>query len=80
MQNEKRKSRGLDLSIAQTTMRYKLLRVMQTYQKRNSGFKYNQSQMYILCRILEVVYREELAFWLFTCLLENILPLDFWQN
>ena len=53
---------------------------MQIYQKRNSGFKYSQSQIYILSRILEVVGTEELAFWLYTCLFEKILSLDFCQN
>jgi len=54
--------------------------VMITYHKRNGAFIYNQSQSEILIRILEVVYKKKTAFWLYVCLNESILPLNFYTN
>ena len=53
---------------------------MVTYHKRNGNFIYNQSQSEILIRILEVVYDNKKAFWLYCILNESILPLNFYTN
>jgi hypothetical protein len=53
---------------------------MVTYHKRNGAFVYNQSQSEILIRILEVVYDNKKAFWLYTLLSESILPLNFYTH
>ena len=54
--------------------------VMINYCKRNGAFLYNQSQSTILSRILEVVYKQEQAFWLYAVLLETILPANFYSQ
>ena len=54
--------------------------VMINYCKRNGAFLYNQSQSTILSRILEVVYKQEHAFWLYAVLLETILPANFYSQ
>lgn len=53
---------------------------MMTYHKRNGAFIYNQSQSEILIRILEIVFKEKNAFWLYCVLNETILPLNFYTN
>ena len=54
--------------------------IMTCYAKRNSAFAYNQSQSQILRRILEVVPDAKKAFWIYTCLIETILPLNFFSH
>ena len=61
-------------------MQSRFANVMITYHKRNGAFIYNQSQSEILIRILEFVYNDKTAFWLYTCLNECILPLNFYTN
>lgn len=53
---------------------------MIAYHKRNGAFIYNQSQSEILIHILEVVLSKKHAFWLYVCLNECILPLNFYTN
>ena len=53
---------------------------MKNYHKRNGSFIYDQSQSTILTRILEVVFKPQSAFWLYSILLESILPLNFFSN
>ena len=53
---------------------------MLTYHKRNGAFIYNHGQADILVRILEVVFKKETAFWLYSILIESILPLDYFTN
>ena len=61
-------------------MQNKFAKVMMTYHKRNGAFIYNQSQSEILIRILEIVFKEKNAFWLYCVLNETILPLNFYTN
>ena len=61
-------------------MQNRFAKVMMTYHKRNGAFIYNQSQSEILIRILEVVFRKDTAFWLYCCLNECTLPLNFYTN
>ena len=53
---------------------------MTCYAKRNSAFVYNQSQSQILRRILEVVPDAKKAFWIYACLIETILPINFFSH
>ena len=53
---------------------------MITYCKHNTSFVYNQNFASIMMGILEVVYKAKKAFWLFTALLENILPEEYFTN
>ena len=64
----------------QKALQEKFAEVMVTYHKRNGNFIYNQSQSEILIRILEVVYDNKKAFWLYSILNETILPLNFYTN
>lgn len=61
-------------------MQKKFHDIMMTYQKRNGAFIYNHGQADILTRILEVVGKKKTAFWLYTVLVESILPLNFFTN
>lgn len=70
----------MDSLITQNSMQNKFAKVMINYHKRNGAFIYNQSQSEILIRILEVVYSETTAFWLYSILNECILPLNFYTN
>ncbi len=64
----------------QKLMQDKFSEVVVTYHKRNGAYVYNQSQSEILIRILEVVYDNKKAFWLYTMLNESILPLNFYTH
>ena len=64
----------------QKQMQRRFADVMISYHKRNQAFIYNQSQSEILIRILEVVFSRETAFWLYSILIETILPLNFYTN
>ena len=80
-QNHKAKrSIKLGHKLNQSKMQEKFKNVMITYHKRNGAFIYNQSQSEILIRILEVVYCNKTAFWLYCVLNECILPLNFYTN
>ena len=54
--------------------------IMTCYAKRNSAYVYNQSQSQILRRILEVVPDAKKAFWIYACLIETILPINFFSH
>ena len=70
----------IDNVALQKLMQDKFSEVMVTYHKRNGAYVYNQSQSEILIRILEVVYDNKKAFWLYTMLNESILPLNFYTH
>jgi hypothetical protein len=53
---------------------------MITYTKRNGMYIYEQIKSESLVRILEVVFSKKIAFWLFVCLNESILPLNFFSH
>lgn len=55
----------------------KLLNILLAYAKRNTSVGYCQGMNYLGGMIVRVVENEEEAFWVFTSLFENILPLDY---
>jgi|LauGreDrversion4_2_1035121.scaffolds.fasta_scaffold971070_1 hypothetical protein len=54
--------------------------VLGTYAKRNPLIGYCQGMNFVLARMLKVVTDEEQAFWTFTHLVENILPIDYYTQ
>lgn len=49
------------------------------YIKRNPTIGYCQGMNFVAGRLLKVLSEEE-AFWVMCCLLESILPLDYYSN
>lgn len=70
----------LGRNVTTKSMQKRFAEVMINYTKRNGAFVYNQSQSEIMVRILEVVHNEKIAFWIYSCLLETILPLNFFTS
>lgn len=52
--------------------------VMVAYTKRNPVIGYCQGMNFVMARFYKYLPDEEQAFWLFTQLVENILPIDFY--
>jgi hypothetical protein len=50
--------------------------VLSAYSKRNPMIGYCQGMNFIVARISEVMETEEQAFWVFTQLMESILPIN----
>jgi hypothetical protein len=56
-----------------------LRRILCAYSKRNPLIGYCQGMNFIVARIGKyMLQQEEQAFWIFTSLLENILPIDYY--
>jgi len=53
-------------------------RILCTYSKRNPLIGYCQGMNFILARILKYTQCETEAFWIFTHLLEDVLPNDYY--
>jgi hypothetical protein len=54
----------------------KILRILTAFVRRNPVLGYIQSMNYIVGRLIQVLEEEE-AFWVFTLILENYLPIDY---
>jgi hypothetical protein len=54
----------------------KIRRVLFAFCRRNPVYGYIQTMSYIVGRLIQVLTEEE-AFWVFTIMLENYLPLDY---
>jgi hypothetical protein len=55
-------------------------RVLTAYSKRNPMIGYCQGMNFILGRMLKYLQHEEDAFWVFTGLVEGILPIDYYTQ
>ena len=55
-----------------------LKNVLIVYSRRNCSLGYCQGFNYIVGKILKVVKNEENAFWIFTQIIENILPINYY--
>ena len=51
---------------------------MTAYSKRNPMIGYCQGMNFIMARILKHIKHEEEAFWIFTNIVEGILPIDYY--
>ena len=58
----------------------KLRNILMTYSKRNVSIGYVQGFNFIVGRILKFISNEEKVFWLFSQIIENILPIDFYSE
>ena len=57
-----------------------LKNVLTAYSRRNCSLGYCQGFNYIVGKLLKVVKDEENVFWIFTQLLENILPINYYYD
>ena len=57
-----------------------LKNVLTAYSRRNCSLGYCQGFNYIVGKILKVVKNEENAFWIFTQIIENILPINYYYD
>ena len=57
----------------------KLKKVLFAYTKRNPTVGYCQGMNFVAGRLLQILDDEEDAFWTLTCLLEEILPIDYYS-
>ena len=58
----------------------KLQNVLLTFSRRNLTIGYCQGFNFIVGKLLKMIGDEEQVFWLFTMLIENILPLNYFTN
>ena len=58
----------------------KLRNILLTYSKRNVSIGYVQGFNFIVGRILKFISNEEKVFWLFSQIIEYILPIDFYSE
>ena len=56
-----------------------LRNILTAYAKRNPTMGYCQGQNFIVGHILRYLQEEE-AFWLYCCLIEDILPIDYYLS
>ena len=54
-------------------------RVCTAYSVRNAHLGYSQGFNFIVGRLLQVLTEEE-AFWTFTCIVERLMPIDYFQQ
>ena len=57
-----------------------LKNVLIAYSRRNCTLGYCQGFNYIVGKILKVIKNEENAFWIFTQIIENILPINYYYD
>ena len=57
-----------------------LKNVLTAYSRRNCSLGYCQGFNYIVGKLLKVVKDEENAFWIFTQIIENILPINYYYD
>ena len=57
-----------------------LKNVLKAYSRRNCTLGYCQGFNYIVGKILKVINNEEDAFWIFTQIIENILPINYFYD
>jgi len=67
------------MRIKQPSFRASLNNVLSAYSIRNPSIGYTQGFNFIVARLLEVLDEEE-AFWVFTRIVECIMPLDYYSN
>ena len=58
----------------------KLKNILNCYSIRNSTIGYLQGMNFIVGRILLIIENEERAFWIFTQILEKLLPMNFFNE
>ncbi len=58
----------------------KLRNVLLAYSRRNISIGYVQGFNFIVGRLLKINQNEEEVFWIFTQIIENILPLNFYSE
>ena len=58
----------------------KLKNILNCYSIRNSTIGYLQGMNFIVGRILLIIENEERAFWIFTQILEKLLPMNFYNE
>jgi len=54
--------------------------VLVAYTKRNPTVGYSQGMNFVVSRLLQVLPSEEQAFWVFSMIVESMLPLDYYCN
>jgi hypothetical protein len=57
-----------------------LKNILIAYSRRNCSLGYCQGFNYIVGKLLKVVKNEENAFWIFTQIIENILPINYYYD
>ena len=57
-----------------------LKNILTAYSRRNCTLGYCQGFNYIVGKILKVINNEENAFWIFTQIIENILPINYFYD
>ena len=57
----------------------KLRNILFAYTKRNPTVGYCQGMNFVAGRLLQILDDEEDVFWVLTCLLESILPVDYYS-
>lgn len=58
----------------------KLKNILLAYSRRNLSIGYCQGFNFIVGRLLKIYSSEEEAFWVFTCLIEQFLPLNYYSE
>jgi hypothetical protein len=58
----------------------RLRNILKAYSRRNISIGYVQGFNFIVGRLLKVNQNEEEVFWLFTQIIENILPLNYFSE
>ncbi|KRX00606.1 Rab-GTPase-TBC domain [Pseudocohnilembus persalinus] len=60
--------------------RQQLYRILLNYSRRNSIIGYCQGYNYIVSMLLLIGFTEEVTFWIFTNLLEQVIPIDYYDS
>ncbi len=73
-------SDGIDLADNDPSLIKSIRRVLKAYIYRNPLIGYVQGFNFILAKLVTVISSPNDLFWMFTMLLENILPLDYYSH